>query len=153
MTQQHRFVASLVVMSFVIFMLTLVTRGLETAITEPEETPLEVFELTAPDDTAIAEVALPHPDDMVPLEDPMNRAVVVAVGLASTCLEEIDRNYYIPVTVELEGDRVQSARLEGEPQDVSGRLECIAAGIWAVEWPEVRDDGVSIQFSIPPTEP
>jgi hypothetical protein len=152
MNQQHRFVASLVVMSFVIFMLTLTTRGLKTAITEPEDSPLQVFELPTPQEASITAVDLPHPDDVVPLDDPMNLAVVVAVGLVSGCLEEIGRSYFMPVSVELSGEGVMAARIESEPGDVEGHMECIAARIWAVEWPQVRADGVWIHFSIPPTE-
>ena len=151
MNFQHRFVASLVVMSFVIFILSLATRNLSQSMRDSAGPELTEFELTVPDVENLAEIVLPDLADLAPLDDPMNVAVVVAVGLTKNCLADIEYEYFIPIEVRLDTDGVRQARIQAVAEDVDGRLDCIAAGLWATEWPPVHGAPPWIQFSVPPT--
>jgi hypothetical protein len=147
---QHRLVASLMVMSLVVLLLTLATRNIEVGSVE-EELELTPIALAKPSPEAIALVKIPASEDLVPMEDPMNLAVVVAVGLASECLEGIRREYYLPMEVQLGEEGVIKTRLEALPEDVEGRTECLAASMHANGWPEVHGVPRWIKFSVPPT--
>ena len=151
MNFQHRFVASLVVMSFVIFVLSLATRNLSQSIRDNGVPELTEFALPVPDIESIAHIVLPDRADLAPLDDPMNVAVVVAVGLTKNCLADIQYAYFIPIEVRLGIEGVREARIQAVAEDVDGRLDCIAAGIWATEWPSVHGTPPWIQFSVPPT--
>ena len=148
---QHRLVASLMVMSLVVLLLTLATKDIELG-TPDAELELTTLVLEPPASEAIASVQIPNPEDMVPMEDPMNLAVVVAVGLSGECMDGVRRSYYLPIEVQLGQEGVQKARLESLPEDVEGRSECIAASLYANPWPPVHGVSRWIKFSLPPTE-
>ena len=65
---QHRFVASLMVMSLMVFVLTLATRNLGLPKADENEIELMVFELPNPKPESLDAVQLPHPDDQIPVE-------------------------------------------------------------------------------------
>jgi hypothetical protein len=148
---QHRLVASLMVMSLVVLLLTLATRNIKVGTVE-EELELTLLALAPPAPEAIAEVQIPNPEDLVPMEDPMNLAVVVAVGLTGECMDGVRRPYYLPIEVQLGEEGVLKARLESLPEDVEGRTECIAASLYANPWPAIHGVPRWIKFSLPPYE-
>jgi len=151
LTFQHRFVASLVVMSLVVFVMTLATRNLVPMADEHDEETLPEHVLPEPSETDLKAIQLPHPDDLAPIDDdPMNLAVVVAVGLVSECMVDASWDYFLPIRVQLGKEGVIEARVEAMPEHVDGRKECIAAGIYANAWPPVHGAPRWIRFSLPP---
>ena len=151
MNYQHRFVASLVVMSLVVFLLTLATRNLVPGLETEDDIELVTLVLETPEPEAIAQVQLPAAEDLAPMEDPMNLAVVVAVGLVDDCLDGMERSYYLPIHVQLGSDGVLVTRVEALPEDVVGREACISAGMHATQWPRIHGEPRWIKFSVPPT--
>lgn len=148
---QHRFVASLMMMSLVVFVLTLATRNLKFPTPDENEIKLTAFDLTEPKAEMMAAVKLPHPDDRIPLDDPWNQSTVIAVGLLSECLEPLERRYGIPVRVQIGETGVLDASIEALPEDVDGRLDCLAAALFANPWPVLRGETRTLRFWVPPT--
>ena len=151
LTFQHRFVASLVVMSLVVFVLTLATRNLK--LPEPGGEPLDLkaFRLVKPSDAVLEAVALPHPEDRIPDDDPWNQASIIAVSLIYECLTPVERSYALPVRVTVGEEGLSEASIEALSEDVEGRLDCISAALYANPWPQLTGESRVLRFWVPAT--
>ena len=148
---QHRFVASLMMMSLVVFVLTVATRNLGLTKSDENEVELTSYSLTKPKAELLDAVKLPHPEDRIPLDDPWNQATVIAVGLLSECLAPLERRYGVPVRVQIGEQGVVEASIEALPEDVEGRLECFSAALHANPWPPLSGEIRTLSFWVPPT--
>jgi len=135
-----------------VFILTLATRNLIPEAEDEDELLLTEWILPTPLTEAVDAVELPRLEDLPQMEDPMNQSVVGAVGLVSACLENSTRSYYLPVAVQLDEQGVREVRVEALPEDIEGREECMAAGVFANSWPKIHGMPKWIKFSVPPSE-